>query len=147
MEIILIRDVDRIGKLGSVVKVKDGFARNFLIPNKLAIPLTQENLNKLEQEKENKLLQSEKVKKVAQELVKRLSGFSLTIPVLTHEEDKLFGSITAQDIAAGLKDEGIEIDKGSIILSEPIKALGIYEVALRIHPEVNGSIKVWIVKK
>lgn len=147
MEVILIRDVDRLGKLNSIVKVKDGFARNFLIPNKLAIPLTQENVRKLEQDKQNKLLQSEKVKKLAQDQVKSLSGLSLTIPALTLEDDRLYGSITAQDISAGLKDEGIEIDKNSIILAEPIKNLGIYEVAVKLHPEVTATLKVWIVKK
>ena len=147
MEVILIRDIDRLGKSNSIVKVKDGFARNFLIPNKLAIPLTPENIKKLEQDKQNKLLQSEKVKKLAQDQVKSLSSLSLTIPVLTLEDDRLYGSITAQDIAAGLKDEGIEIDKNSIILAEPIKNLGIYEVAVKLHPEVTTILKVWIVKK
>ena len=136
-----------MGKSNSIVKVKDGFARNFLIPNKLAIPLTPENIKKLEQDKQNKLLQSEKVKKLAQDQVKSLSSLSLTIPVLTLEDDRLYGSITAQDIAAGLKDEGIEIDKNSIILAEPIKNLGIYEVAVKLHPEVTTILKVWIVKK
>jgi large subunit ribosomal protein L9 len=147
MEVILIRDIDRLGKSNSIVNVKDGFARNFLIPNKLAIPLTSENIKKLEQDKQNKLLQSEKVKKLAQDQVKSLSSLSLTIPVLTLEDDRLYGSITAQDIAAGLKDEGIEIDKNSIILAEPIKNLGIYEVAVKLHPEVTTTLKVWIVKK
>lgn len=147
MEVILIQDVDRLGKSGSVVKVKDGFARNFLIPNKLAIPLTAENLNKLEQEKQKKNLLSEKVKKTAQEQAKRLSGFSLTMPVLTLEDDRLYGSITAQDIVAGLKDEGLEVDKNSVVLTEPIKSLGIYEVALKLHPEVTTAVKVWVVKK
>jgi len=147
MEVILIRDIDRLGKSNSIVNVKDGFARNFLIPNKLAIPLTPENIKKLEQDKQNKLLQSEKVKKLAQDQVKSLSSLSLTIPVLTLEDDRLYGSITAQDIAAGLKDEGIEIDKNSIILAEPIKNLGIYEVAVKLHPEVTTTLKVWIVKK
>lgn len=136
-----------MGKSNSIVNVKDGFARNFLIPNKLAIPLTSENIKKLEQDKQNKLLQSEKVKKLAQDQVKSLSSLSLTIPVLTLEDDRLYGSITAQDIAAGLKDEGIEIDKNSIILAEPIKNLGIYEVAVKLHPEVTTTLKVWIVKK
>lgn len=143
----MIQDVDRIGKTNSIVKVKDGFARNFLIPNKLAIPVTAENIKKLEQEKQNKLLQSEKVKKLAQEQVKRLLGLSLTIPVLTQEDDRLYGSITAQDIVTGLKDEGIEVDKNSIILTEPIKNLGIYEVAVKLHPEVTANLKVWVVKK
>lgn len=147
MEVILIQDVDRLGKSNSVIKVKDGYARNFLFPNKLAIPLTSENLKKLEQDKQKKVLESEKVKKIAEEKAQRLSSLSLTIPALTQEDDKLYGSITAQDITTGLKDEGIEIDKNSIVLSEPIKSLGIYEVGIKLHPEVSGKIKLWVVKK
>ena len=147
MEVILIQDVDRLGKSNSVIEVKDGYARNFLIPNKLAIPLTTENLKKLEQDKEKKHLQSDKIKKLAEEKAQRLSSLSLTIPALPQEDDRLYGSITIQDVAAGLKDEGIEIDKNSIVLTEPIKSLGIYEVGIKLHPEVSGTIKVWVVKK
>jgi large subunit ribosomal protein L9 len=147
MEVILIQDVDRLGKSSSIIKVKDGYARNFLIPNKLAIPLTAQNLKKLEQDKQQKTLQSEKVKKLAEEQVRQLASMSLTITALTQEDDRLYGSITVGDIAAGLKDEGIEIDKNAITLPEPIKSLGIYEVSIKLHPEVSGTIKVWVVKK
>ena len=147
MEVILNQDIDRIGKAGSTVKVKDGFARNFLIPNGLAVPLTSANLKKLEQEKQQKALQSEKVKRNAEELKDKLARLSLTMPVLTHEEDKLYANITAQDLAVALKEEDFDIDKNSIALDEPIKALGIYEVAVKLHPEVMAKIKVWIVKK
>ncbi|MEK6727961.1 MAG: 50S ribosomal protein L9 [Candidatus Omnitrophota bacterium] len=147
MEVILNKDVDRIGKAGAVVKVKDGFARNFLIPNKLAIPLTPENLKRLEQEKIKKNLQQEKIQDEAEEQKERLEGISLTLQALTQEEDKLYGSIGVIDLAAALKEEGFEINKNSIMLDEPIKALGIYEVPVRLHPEVLAKIKVWIVKK
>jgi large subunit ribosomal protein L9 len=147
MEVILNQDIDRIGKAGSIVKVKDGFARNFLIPNGLAVPLTSANLKKLEQEKERKTLQSEKARREAEELKEKLARLSLTMPVLTHEEDKLYANITAQDLAAALKEEGFDIDKNSIALDEPIKALGIYEASVRLHPEVLAKIKVWVVKK
>ena len=147
MEVILNKDLDRIGKAGAVVKVKEGFARNFLIPNKLAIPLTPENLKRLEQEKIKKNLQQEKIKDAAQEQKERLEGLSLTVQALTQEEDKLYGSIGVIDLAAALKEEGFEIDKNSIVLDEPIKALGIYEVPVKLHPEVLAKLKVWIVKK
>ncbi len=147
MEVILNKDIDRIGKAGNVVKVKDGFARNFLIPNGLAVPLTEENLKKLEEQKQQKTLQSEKEKQRAEELKEKLAHLSLTIAVLTHEEDKLYATIASQDIAAALKDEGFELDKSSILLDEPIKALGIYELSVRLHPEVIAKLKVWIVKK
>jgi len=147
MEVILNKDVDRLGKAGAVVKVKEGFARNFLIPNKIAIPLTPENLKRLEQERIKKNLQQEKIKDAAMEQKLKLEGLSLTVPALTQEEDKLYGSIGVNDLAAALKEEGFEIDKNSILLDEPIKALGIYEVPLKLHPEVLAKIKVWIVKK
>lgn len=147
MEVILNKDIDRFGKAGSVVKVKDGFARNFLIPNGLAVPVTAANIKRLEQEKQRKALHSQKQKHEAEEFKEKLGRLSLTIPVLTHEDDKLYAGITAQDLAASLKEEGFEIDKNSMLLDEPIKALGIYEVSVRLHPEIIGKVKVWIVKK
>lgn len=147
MEVILNQDLDRLGKAGHIVRVKDGFARNFLIPQGLAVPLTSTNLKKIEQEKQRKILQLEKAKKEAEELSQRLTNLSLTIPVLAHEEDKLYGSITSIEVVAALKEEGFNIDKNSIILDEPIKSLGIYEVPINLHPEVSTKIKVWVVKK
>lgn len=147
MEVILNQDIDRIGKAGQIVKVKDGFARNFLIPNGLAVPVTSANLKKLEQEKQLKALQLEKAKREAEELKAKLAHLSLTIPVLTHEEDKLYASITEQDLATALGEEGFNINKNSIVLDEPIKALGIFEVSINLHPEIPAKIKVWVVKK
>lgn len=147
MEVILKQDVKGIGKAENVVKVKDGFAHNFLFPNKLAVPLTPDNLKKLQQEKERRSLESDKLKKSAEELKNKLSSLSLTIPVLTQPDEKLYGSVANQDIWAALKEEGLDIEKNSIVLSEPIKSLGIYEVTVKIHPEVSAIIKIWIVKK
>lgn len=147
MEIILNQDVDKLGKAGAVVNVKEGFARNFLIPNKLAMPANSANLKKLEQERQKKVAEFQKTKKEFEQLKTKLDSLSLTIPALIHEEDKLFGSISSQDIAQALKDEGFEIDKNSIYLEEPIKSLGIYEIPIKLHPEVSTKIKVWIVKK
>lgn len=147
MEVILKQDVNRIGKAGSIVKVKDGFARNFLFPNQLAILCTPESLKALGQEKKKKEAQLEKAKVQAEELRDKLAGLSLTIPVLSQEEDKIYGSIGAADIAEALKEEGLALDKHLIVLGEPIKSLGIYEVSVNLHPEVEAKIKVWIVKK
>jgi len=147
MEVILNRDVDKIGKAGTVVKVKDGFARNFLIPNGLAMPKTSANLKRLEQEKIRKTSELQKVKKESEELKIKLDNLSLTIAALTQEEDKLYGSVSAQDIANALKEEGFDIDKNCIILEEPVKSLGIYEIPIKLHPEVIANIKLWIVKK
>jgi len=147
MEVILKQDVAKVGKAGSVAKVKDGFAHNFLIPNGLAVVLTGANLKKLEAEKQKNSLREEKIKKESVALKEKLSGLSLTITANAQEEDKLFGSIATIDIARALKDEGFEIDKSIIILDEPIKSLGIYEIPIKLHPEVEAKVKVWIVKK
>ena len=147
MELILKEDVDRLGKAGSVVKVKDGFALNFLIPNGLAVPVTAGNLKRLEQEKQKKTAELEKAKKEAEELNKKLAELSLTIPVLVHEDELLYGSIGPEDLAVALKDEGYDIKKEIIDLGEPIKSLGIYEVPVKLHPEITAKIKVWVVKK
>jgi large subunit ribosomal protein L9 len=147
MEVILNKDVDRIGKVGQVIKVKDGFARNFLLPNGLAMPVTSANLKQIEQGKQQKVQQMEKIKREAAELKEKLERLSLTIPVLIHEEDKLYAGITSQDLAVALEEEGFTIDKNLIALDEPIKSLGIYEVPVNLHPEIPAKIKVWIVKK
>jgi len=147
MEVILTQDVSGIGKTGAVVKVKDGFARNFLFLKNLAMPVTDGNIKSLEQEKLRRLQKEQKSKKSAEELKSKIEALSLTIAVLTQENDKLYANITAQELQKALSDEGYEIDKKAILLEEPIKALGIYQVPLKFHPEVSGEVKVWIVKK
>lgn len=149
MEVILNQDVDNLGKTGEVVNVKNGFARNFLIPQRLAVPANATNLKKLEQEKLKKTLQIEKIKQQAEELKMRLANLSLTVPVLIQRDndERLYGSISANDISLLLKEEGFDIDKNSIMLDEPLKSLGIYEIPIKLHPEVSTKIKVWVVKK
>jgi large subunit ribosomal protein L9 len=147
MEVILNKDVERLGRSGQVVKVKDGFARNFLFPNKLAVPLNAANLKRLEEEKLHQAQEQEKLKQDAEAPKDRLAGSSLTMPVLVQEDEKIYGSVSAADISAALKEDGLEVDKGLIILEEPIRALGIYEVPIKLHPEVNAKIKIWVVKK
>lgn len=147
MEVILTKDVNKIGRAGTIVKVKDGFARNFLMPKGLAMGVTPGNLKKLEQDKQKISLESEKRKGEAFDLKARLDSLSLTISVLAQEDENLYGSIVAADISNALKNEGIEVDKDCIILDNPIKALGIYEIPLMLHPEVESKLKVWIVKK
>jgi len=147
MELILKQDVAKVGKAGTVVKVRDGYGRNFLLRNGLALPLNSQNLKTLESEKQRKIAGAQKLKKEAEDLKNRLSGVSITIPALIQEEEKLYGSVASHDIAKALKDEGFEIDKNIIMLDEPIKSLGIYEIPVNLHPEVSVKIKVWIVKK
>ena len=147
MEVILNKDVADIGKAGSIVQVKEGFARNFLFPRDLAKPATSGSLKILEQEKQIKSAQSAKLKEESIGLQKRLNSLSLTIPALTQGEEKLYGSISAHDISEALKNEGFSIDKSNIDLVEPIKSLGIYEIQVKLHPEVTAKLKLWIVRK
>ncbi len=147
MKLIMKQDVAKVGTAGTVVEVKEGYARNFLLPKGLAVKSTPAELKKLQQEQQRKTLEFEKGKQESEEIKKRLAGISLTIPVLTKEEDKIYGSITTQDIAAALKEEGFSIDKTAIMLTESLKAVGIYEVPVRLHSDVTASVKVWIVKK
>jgi large subunit ribosomal protein L9 len=147
MEVILIKDVDKLGKSGSVVKVKDGFARNFLFPRVLAILANPANLKKIQQDKEreDKVRQQENEK--SKILSDRLNEMSITISVATHDEDKLYGSISASDIIKALNQEGISgVAEQAVILDEPIKSVGVYDVVIRLRPEISARIKVWVVK-
>lgn len=147
MEVILNKDVEKIGRAGTVVRVKEGFARNFLFPQNLAKPATAESLKRLEQERFVRSAQSAKLKEESELIKQRLSKVSLTIPALTQGEEKLYGSIHAHEIAEALKTEGFSIDKSAIDLAEPIKSLGIYEIPVKLHPEVTAMVKLWVVKK
>ncbi len=147
MEVILNKDVEKIGKAGSVVQVKEGFARNFLFPHNLAKPATAGSLKKLEEEKQAKNAQSAKAKEELLVVKDRLAGLSLTISALAQDEEKLYGSISAQDISEALKAEGFSVDKNIIDLAEPIKSLGIYEIRIKLHPEITAKLKLWVVKK
>ena len=147
MEVILKKDVAGLGKTGETAKVKDGFALNYLIPKGLAVAMTVSNLKQVEQEKERRTVKQEKAIKEAEALRDKLAAISLTIPVLVQEDEKLYGSIAAADLSVSLKEEGFDIDKNIIFLEEPIKALGIYEVPVKLHPEVPAKVKVWVVKK
>ncbi len=148
MEVILIQNVEKIGKTGNLIKVKDGFARNFLLPQKLAVLATAVNLAKIEQEKKKVAILQQQVKAKSTELASRLEGVSITLPVAVIDEEKIYGSISALDIIEALEQEGIPgVAKEAIILDEPIKLLGVYDITVKFAPDVSAVIKVWIVKK
>ena len=147
MKIILREDYKNLGAAGDVIQVKPGFARNYLIPKKIAYPASPNFMKMLEEEKKQKQQRSLKEKKVAEELAKKFENASVTISVSVGEEDKMFGSVTSQDIAASLKEQGFEIDRRKIQLDEPIKELGIYSVPIKLHTDVVAQIKVWVVKE
>ncbi|MBU1998853.1 MAG: 50S ribosomal protein L9 [Candidatus Omnitrophota bacterium] len=147
MEVILMQDVKGLGKAGSVVKVKDGFANNFLLLKKLAVPANQANLKIVEQDKKRRDLEYEKKKLEAQGLKERLEKLSFTMPAMVHDDEKIYGSITIHNIAEALDGEGFKIQKDSILLNEPLKSLGIFEVPVKLHPEITAKVKIWVVKK
>ncbi len=146
MKVILRKDLDKIGKCGETVSVKDGFARNFLLPKGLALAATGDSMKQIELEK-RKTEHNKKIEKnKAQGLAEKLQGISFTISSEA-QDDNLYGSVTSADIFEALKEEGTEIEKQNILLEEPIKKLGIYEVEVKLHPEVSTKIKIWVVKK
>ena len=147
MKVILIEDVQSLGSMGDIVQVKDGHARNFLFPRKLARPATDSNLKIIEEIKRKKALALVREKKAAEALREKLSLISCTIAVEAGDDDRIFGSVTTQEITRAFEEEGLSIDKRKIILEEPIKKLGVYHVPVKLHPEVSGEVKVWVVKR
>ncbi|HPM42948.1 MAG TPA: 50S ribosomal protein L9 [Candidatus Omnitrophota bacterium] len=147
MKVILLQNVDRLGKIGDVVNVKEGFARNFLIPQKKASVATEGNVKLLEALKKKKAVEEKKILDSAKVLAEKIAGMSLTMPAQAGEEEKLFGSISGDMIAKSLADEGVKIDKKDIVIDEPIKKLGVFQVTVKLHPEVKASLRVWVVKQ
>jgi large subunit ribosomal protein L9 len=147
MKVVLVKGVDRLGKAGEVVSVKDGYARNYLLPQGLAQPATSGGMARFEQEKKVDAQREVRRSREAEELANRLALVSVTSAVQAGEDDRLFGSVTAQDIADLLTKEGFEIDKRKILLEEPIKALGVYTVPIKLHKDVTADVKVWVVRQ
>ncbi len=147
MEVILKKDIEKLGKAGEVVSVKDGYARNFLLPQGLGLPASTANLKIIEQEREKTALRRQKEKEQAQKLAEKISAVSCTITAQAGEGGKLYGSITNQDIAQAYQAEGIEIDRRKIELSQPIKEVGVFKIEIKLHPEVTAQAKVWVVKE
>ncbi|MBU1862961.1 MAG: 50S ribosomal protein L9 [Candidatus Omnitrophica bacterium] len=147
MEIILLADVEKVGKTGDVVKVKDGYLRNYLMPRKLAVLCTKNNRKIVEDQIRLADRRREKEKQSFVQLAEKIEKMSCTISVQAGEEDKLYGTVTNVDIQKALALEGVEIDKRKISFEEPIKKLGIYTVTVELHPDVKTSLKVWVVKE
>jgi large subunit ribosomal protein L9 len=147
MKVILRKNFDQLGKVGDVLSVKDGYARNYLIPRGIAYQATAGNIRSLEEEKKQILKREAKELEAAQNLSVELEKVSVTIPVKVGEEEKIFGSVTTQMIADALKEKGFDIDKRKIEITEPIKALGIYSVSVKLHPSVIAAVKTWVVRE
>lgn len=147
MKVILRKNFDQLGKIGDLIDVKEGYARNFLIPRSIAYLATQGNLRALEEEKKQLAKKDAKDLEDSQKLSSELENVSITIPVKVGEEDKIFGTVTTQMIADSLKEKGYEIDKRKIEINEPIKSLGIYSVNVKLHSNVNAVVKTWVVRE
>jgi len=147
MKIILKKDLDKLGKAGEIVETKNGYARNYLIPKGFAVAASASNMKIYEQERLAVQRKFEKERQEAEALAAQLAKVSITATIQVGEEDKVFGAITNQNIADLLKEKGFEIDRKKIILEEPLKALGVFEVPIKLHSEVEARVKVWIVRE
>jgi large subunit ribosomal protein L9 len=147
MEIILRADVQHLGKVGDVVKVKDGYARNYLLPKGLAYPATEGNKKRIAFEGERLAKQQASEKTAAEAEAARVAEVQLTFSVKVGEENKLYGSITASDIQRKLEEAGIHVDKRKIDLPEPIRELGEFKVPIKVHPEVRPEVRVTVVQE
>ena len=147
MEIILRQAVENLGKTGDVVNVKPGYARNYLLPHGLAYEATPGNLKRIQQERDRLEAAENDRRSTAQGLAEKLEQVSLTFSARVGEEGKLFGSVTSTDIAAQLEAQGFHVEKRQIDLHEPIKALGVYRVPIRLHADVKPEVRVWVIKQ
>ena len=147
MQVILLEDVPSLGKIGDLVKVSDGYGRNYLIPQKKAMPATDKSIHALEHQKRQVEQRITKAKKDEERLAQKIEGFSCTLTKPVGESGRLFGSVTSMEIEAVLKEGGMAVDRKKILLEEPIKSLGMYTVPVKLHPEVTAHLKVWVVQE
>jgi large subunit ribosomal protein L9 len=147
MEVILRQHVDNLGERGQIVKVADGYARNYLLPRKLALPATEGNKRHVERERRIMETREADEKAQAESIASRLASVEITIARRVGETDQLYGSVTAADIADYLKDKGFEVDRRKLVLADPIKSIGDHDVPLKLHRHVTVPLKVKVVKE
>jgi large subunit ribosomal protein L9 len=147
MKVILIKNVEKLGKEGDTIEVKDGYARNFLLPQNMALQATKESFKEIEKLKQQKAKLLEKSKKEALVLKEKIESISLTLTAEVKEGDEIYGSISETQILKALKEEGTELDKSKLSLQEPIRKLGVYALKVKLCPEVEANLRVWIMKK
>ena len=145
MEVILNESIESLGKAGDIVNVADGYARNYLIPRGIAIVANKKNLVQIEKQRAAILERAAKVRQEFEALAEQLSKLDIEIPVKVGEEEKLYGSVTSMDIAKAIEDKGYQVDRKKIVLPEPIKALGEYEIPVKLNPDVTATVKVRVV--
>lgn len=144
MKVILKENIDTLGQIGDIVKVAPGYARNYLLPKGLAIEATEKNAKALEHAKRQLAYKKNKALEAAKLLAGKLEAVTVALSHQAGEEGKLFGSVTTMEIAAFLKQQGLEVDRKKMVLAEPIKQLGEYTVPVKIHPEVTANLKVQV---
>ena len=142
MKVVLVKDLEGYGVFGDVISVKDGFARNYLIPRGIALPATEGNLRHVKGILSQRARKLQKEKEKAQELAKKMEGLMLEIYRRVGEKGRLFGSVTAQEIAQALKEKGFDVDRKKIVIKTPIKEVGIYTITLKLYTDVSVDIKV-----
>jgi large subunit ribosomal protein L9 len=147
MKVILREQVPHLGNPGAIVNVKPGFARNFLFPQGLASQATSRNIGMIEHEMREIQRQIDVAKAEAEEVRARLAALSVTVAKPVGENDRLFGSVTAKDIEKALAGEGVTVDRRKIVIAEPIKALGVYTIGVKLHGGATADLKVWVVKE
>jgi large subunit ribosomal protein L9 len=146
MQVILLEDMKGVGQKGATINVKPGFARNYLLPNRLAILTGSNAANRYKEFERQRQAQDQKLEAAAREEAAKFDGFELNIPAQANEEDHLFGSVTSADIADALEKAGKPVDKRKIELEDHIKVLGKYDVPIRFHGGVRATVKVWVVR-
>ena len=147
MQVILLEDILSLGKAGDLVKVSDGYGRNYLIPQKKAILATEKGLKMLEHQKRQVQVRMGKMKKDLDKVAQQIEGLSCTFTKSVGESGKLFGSVTSMEIETVLKENGINVDRKKIVLDEPIKSIGVFTVPIKLHPEIVAQLKVWVVQE
>jgi len=147
IEVVLLEDVSGLGKIGAKVRVADGYARNFLIPRKLATSVTAGALRAIEAKRGRQEKADAELKAAAEALAERIGQLSVTLPMQAGADDKLYGAVHVHQILEAVAKEGITLEKTQVTIAEPIKALGVYSLAIALRPDVTSTLKVWIVRE
>lgn len=146
MKVILQEDVSNLGSTGDVLEVADGYGRNYLLPRKLAVLADEGNTRRLGHQKRLAAARQGKILTAAKELGAKITGTAISIKRQAAAEDKIFGSVTNQDIQEALAAQGVELDRRSIVLAEPIRNIGVFQVPIKIHKDVEASVKVYVIR-
>jgi len=146
-EVLLMDQVEGLGIEGDIVKVADGYARNYLFPKGIASVVTEGKKRQIEKKRIERLAQLESEKAAAEELAKKIESIECTIAAKVGENGKMFGSVGIPQILEKIKEQGLEIDRTKVVLASPLHELGVFDIAIKLHPEVTGTLKVWIVEE